>query len=66
VFVPHPWEGPVLLALSDRYERGVHLSDLLAVLVGAVVLAAVWRRARRTRQPEPDEDEAATAVKTTT
>ncbi len=45
VVLPHPWEGPVLLAFSQGH--GLHVSDLVVVAVAAAVLAAIWRRPRR-------------------
>ena len=44
IFVPHEWEGPVVLTLSDTH--GVHVTDLIALAGAAIVVALIWRKRR--------------------
>jgi hypothetical protein len=45
VLIPHPLEGPVLFTISA--DHGVHLGDLIGVVVAGVVLW--WFAVRRRR-----------------
>ena len=45
VLIPHRWEGPVVLTITDSH--GVHQGDLYGVALGAVVVALVLVVGRR-------------------
>ena len=44
ILIPHRFEGPVVLVLSEHFGLGVHLTDPLGVVVPAVAIAATHHR----------------------
>lgn len=44
ILIPHPYEGPVVVVLSERYGIGIHRSDALGVVLPIIVSVIVATR----------------------